>query len=223
LHVISVDGKTDKTLIAEDDVRASPLGWTAEGRLLYFYSGARPDIKEGLWSLDVASGERTFVMALPKDRLPELAPDGRRLLVRMDEGYTWFSADGHERRQVDFPGVVTPEPTPVSRPPLAPAPEPRFVRVYWAANSAEVIFRSGPDSWRIGNLDTGAVRDITVAWPTPGLTDYLLSVSPDSQWLLVEEYASGGISLLPVNHRYRLTMVNPGVFFRFVGWLPPQR
>jgi len=220
IHIISVDGKEDKTLIAEDDVEPGPLGWTADGRLLYTFSGARPDIQRGLWSLDVASGERTFVMALPANRRPELAPDGRRLLLWTEEGVTWFSADGRQRQRVDFPGVVTVKPTPTTPVLWETSPTPRIARVYWTATSAEVIFQTGPTTWRIGNLDTGAVRDITVALGSPGLIDDLLSVSPDNQWLLVSEYASGGIRLLPANSHYRITVLDKGVFFRFAGWLP---
>jgi len=218
LHAISVDGKEDKTLFAEDDAWPYLLGWTASDQFLYTLSGGRPDIQRGLWSVNVASGERAFVMALAEGELPELAPDGRRLLLWTGGGVTWFSADGRQQQRVDFPGVTVMEPTPSSIVPAALTPGPRTTRVYWTATSAEVIFQTGPTTWRIGNLDTRAVRDITVAPEPPGLTDYLISVSPDGQWLLVENYPRGGASLLKANTGVRLLLVDGN--FLFGGWLP---
>jgi len=215
IHTISVDGKEDKTLFAEDDVVLYLLGWAADGRLLCLLSSARPDIKPGLWSLDAVSGERTFITALPRGEAPQLAPDGRRLLFWTTEGFVCLSADGRERKIVEFPGIVI-----TSTDPMGTMIHKQVADVSWAASSSEVIFQTGPDSWRIGNLDTGAVRDIIVAPEPPEFRYDLISVSPDGQWLLVENYPRGGASLLKADTRIRLLLVDGS--FLFGGWLPDR-
>jgi len=218
LHIITVDGKEDRILIAEDDMWIYPLGWSSGNRMLCVLS--KPDVGRELWTVDAVTGSLEFVTALPEQELPSLSPDGQRLLIRTAGGADWLSVDERERRTVAFAGVSTTMPTP-----NVPLYSPEFATVtadiYWAS-AAEVIFQTGLTTWRIGNLDTGAVRDVTVA-PTlrPSDEDQLLSVSPDMNWLAVRNYSRDGLHLLKANSRVRIPIGEKGIYF--VGWLSGSR
>jgi len=197
LHSISADGTKDKTLVTETMASIYPLGWSVDGKMIYY---DRSNRGHELWAVD-ADGERLpqFVNSLFSGwGVVGFSPDGTKLTIyTQEEGLVLLSSDGQERR------VLSPPSEPFSG--------------IWSADSKEII---GP-YWnklqlRALNVNTRAARDLI----TPQLTDddRLISISPDGQWLAVRSYARGQIYLLWIGTNLRVEVPMTGIA-SFGGWI----
>lgn len=208
LHVVAADGSWGKALIADDTESPHLIGWSPDGKVLY---GRLTGQGCGLWTVDMA-GNRTFITLMhtkPVHLRPLLSPDRKKMIfttyspLGIYEGLVYLSVDGREKRGVDIN---------LEKP---------WNFGGWVSND-ELILHIGLARYRILNVHTMAYRDITVAVrPSDGGSDYFLSMSPDGQWLVMENYPKGGASLLQANSQVRITIT--GNWFLFLGWLTNGR
>ncbi|MBC7265337.1 MAG: PD40 domain-containing protein, partial [Chloroflexi bacterium] len=204
IHVVAADGSWERALIADDAESPHLIGWSPEGKVLY---GRLTSQGYELWTVDMA-GNRTFITLMhtePVHLRPLLSPDHKKMIfttyspLGIYEGLVYLSADGREKRGMD---INLEKPWNIGG---------------WVSND-ELILHIGLARYRIMDVHTMAYRDITVAARLPdGGSDYFLSMSPDGQWLVMENYPKGGASLLQANSQVRITIT--GNWFLFLGWL----
>ncbi len=204
LHVVAADGSWTEALVADDAEKPALIGWTADGKVLY----SRPVGQgEELWTVDVA-GNRTLITLMHTEPIvvyPRLSPDHRKMIYVMydysgvTKGLVYLSVDGHDKRGIDF---------------IDPETARRFIG--WASND-EIILHIGLAQYRILDVQTGACRDITVS-PAPNAeSDSFLSMSPDGEWLVTENYPKAGADLLKINSQVRVRITDNWLLF--LGWL----
>jgi len=204
LHIAAADGSWDRALIADDVEKPALIGWTPDGRVLY----SRP-VGQGqeLWTVGVA-GDRTLITLMHTEPVivyPQLSPDRRKMIyVTQDysgvtQGLAYLSVNGRDKRSIDF---------------IDPDTARRFIG--WASND-EIILHTGLAQYRILDVQTGAYRDITVS-PAPDTeSDSFLSMSPDREWLAMENYPKAGADLLKINSQVRVRITDNWLLF--LGWL----
>ena len=203
IHTVATDGAGDKALIVDDTADSvAPLGWSPDGRRL-FYQRSTPGIGYELWAVD-ANGETPpqFVSFLfPGWGVVRFSPDGTKLTIyTQEEGLVLLSSDGKERRV------------------LSPPSEP-FGGI-WSADSTEIIgsyVYKNELQLRALNVNTGATRTLITA-PLTDISDSLLAISPDRQWLALKSYRGGQIYLLWFGTNLRLEVPTTGIA-SFVGWI----
>ncbi|MBC7264608.1 MAG: hypothetical protein H5T64_09695, partial [Chloroflexi bacterium] len=195
LHSISADGAKDKTLVTEAMVSIYPLGWSADGKLIYYDRISRG---HELWAVD-ANGERPPQHIMPLPDQYKFSPDGTKLIIYTpEEGLVILSTDGRERRT------------------FVP-PEQAFGGI-WSSDGTEFIGRRGWElQLRAANVATGATRVLVTAQLTD-ISDDLLAISPDHQWLAIQGYGKGEIYLLWIGTDLRLEVPKMGIA-TFVGWI----
>jgi Tol biopolymer transport system component len=200
IHTVATDGTGDKALVVDDTADSiTPLGWSSDGRMLY-YARIVPGTGHELWAVD-ADGERPpqFASSLFSGwGVVRFSPDGTKLTIySQEEGLVLLSSDGQERR------VLSPPSEPFSG--------------IWSADSTEIIGHYWDRlQLRAVNVNTRAARDLI----TPQLTDRdrLISTSPDGQWLALQIYGSGRISLLWIGTSVRVEVSETGIL-SFIGWI----
>ncbi|MBC7264610.1 MAG: hypothetical protein H5T64_09705 [Chloroflexi bacterium] len=203
IHTIATDGTDDKALVVDDTADSvAPLGWSPDGRQL-FYQRSTPGIGYELWAVD-ANGETPpqFVSFLfPGWGVVRFSPDGAKLTIyTQEEGLVLLSSDGKERRV------------------LSPPSEP-FGGI-WSADSTEIIgsyVYKNELQLRALNVNTGATRVLVTAQLTD-ISDDLLAISPDHQWLALKGYRRGEIDLLWIGTNLRVEVPAKGIA-SFVGWI----
>ena len=199
-------GRKWRLLEINYDVSLSPIGWSADGRELYYAYGARGEkgYDYQLWAISPEGKEAHKILTLGNEPVPlTLSPDGSKLLIGTHEGITWISADGRDRR------VIT---------------QPRWgFTAIWAPSGHELVVswwepnRSEMDVKAI-NIHTMSVQELGVIKPVGNWQ--LLALSPDYHWLAAYHYYSGLYWIhLPTGMSVPVSSPLKGNCI-FVAWVP---
>ena len=198
IHTVATDGTGDKALVVDDTADSvTPRGWSPDGRMLYF-DRMVPGTGHELWAVD-ANGERPPQRIMPLPDQYKFSPDGTKLMIYTpEEGLVILSTDGRERT------IFLP-------------PEEAFGGI-WSSDGVEFIGRQGRDpQFRAANVATGAARVLVTAQLTD-ISDRLLAISPDRQWLALKSYRGGQIYLLWIGTSVRVEVTTTDIA-SFVGWI----
>ncbi len=96
-------GQKQHLVQANADEDLSVLGWSTEGRELYYI---RSMPQYGLWTIVPSSGESHVIVTLGNEPvLPILSPDGSKFLISTPEGLAWISATGQARQAISAPSL----------------------------------------------------------------------------------------------------------------------
>lgn len=168
-------GEKQRLLEAQDDLPLNVLGWSADGRELY-YVLAQGDDAYQLWATSREGQDTRRIVSGSNAVLgvPILSPDGSKFLVGTSEGVAWLSADGRDQQvitqpQQGFTAIWAPN-------------SQDLVVSYWNSDYSEMVVQSI-------NLYTRSTRNLGSIRP---IGDWrLLAISRDYQWLAAYHYYSG--------------------------------
>lgn len=168
-------GEKRRLLEAQDDLPLSVLGWSADGRELY-YVLAQGDDAYQLWATSREGQDTRRIVSGSNAVLgvPLLSPDGSKFLVGTSEGVAWLSTNGRDQQ------VIT-QPQQGFTAIWAPNSQDLIVS-YWNSDYSEMVVQSI-------NLYTRSTRNLGSIRP---IGDWqLLAISRDYQWLAAYHYYSG--------------------------------
>ncbi len=194
---VAPSGGGEPRLLVADDLLRQVLGWSQGGESL-FYEHVSPGVGYELWA--VATNIRISpqrMLLLPEHYA--FSPDGTRLLAYdAEEGFIVLSVDGKNRK------VLVP-------------PDQAFGGI-WSVDGTEFIGRQGwKGQFRALDVDTAATRMLVTA-SLKEVSDTVLSVSPDRQWILIQSQSYGELYLLQVGSTLRIDVPGTGPM-NFVGWI----
>lgn len=168
-------GEKRRLLEAQDNLLLKVLGWSADGRELYYVLAQEDDAYQ-LWATS-REGQDTRRIVSGSNALwgvHLLSPDGSKFLVGTSEGVAWLSISGRDQR------VIT-QPQQGFTAIWAPNSQDLIVS-YWSSDYSEMVVQSI-------SVYTGSTRNLGSIRP---IGDWqLLAISPDYQWLAAYHYYSG--------------------------------
>ncbi len=94
-------GEKRRLLETEPDVPLSVLGWSADGRELYYSLSVPREAGYAyeLWAVGQRGQDAHRIASLGSEPVsPILSPDGSKFLIGTPEGVAWISADGRTRQ-----------------------------------------------------------------------------------------------------------------------------
>ncbi|MCR4406542.1 MAG: hypothetical protein NUW24_06435 [Anaerolineae bacterium] len=198
-------GEKRQLLEPELDVPLNVLGWSADGRELYYMLGVSQEIgyEYELRAVDRSTRSARKIAPLGSEPgLPILSPDGSKLLISTPEGVAWISADGKERGSILEQGH----------------------QAFWGPEVNEVIVGQVDEKEPLYhlqsiNIHTQIARDLaTFAIPGPGGWRPL-ALSSDRQWLAAYLYQTGLYWIhLPTGTMVPVPSQDRRVIF--VAWVP---
>jgi len=206
-RIVDVSSGADSLLVADAVERLSawPLGWSADGRWLYY---PRSRIGEGgeLWAVDQQGAKPHMVAFLGRVPMPLLSPSGDKLLFASPQEVSWSSLDGREKQSIPASWLG------------------RGSQVLWAPESKEVILGQIDEKqplYHLKSIDisTQSVHELaTFGIPGPGGWQ-LLALSSDRQWLAASLYQTG---LHWIHFPTGTIIPVPGPWATFAAWVPRE-
>lgn len=205
-------GEKRRLLETNPDMPLSVLGWSADGRELYYSISVPRETGYGyeLWAVGQSGQEAHRITPVDHEPVPLImAPDGSKLLIRTSEGWAWMSADGQTRQDIPMP------------------PWRQRCGLIWSTSENEVVLcqvdeQQPIERMKVVNLHTGATRVLgSFGVPSSGIPFSPLAVSPDMQWIAT---SADGIHYwvhLPTGMIVTVPRPNRGSVLH-VAWIPKQ-
>ena len=172
-------GKKWRLLEINYDVSLSPIGWSADGRELYYAYGAKGEkgYEYQLWAISPEGKEAHKILTLGNEPVPlTLSPDGSKFLLNTPEGRAWISIDGRTRQDIPVP------------------PWRQQCGLTWSINKDELILcevdeKEPIEHIKVLNLQTGEKRVlVSFRFPSNHTPFSPIAVSPDMQWMAAGTY-----------------------------------
>ncbi len=205
-------GEKRRLMEANPDMPLSALGWSADGRELYYSISVPRETGYGyeLWAIGQSGQEAHGITPVDHEPVPLiLAPDGSKLLIRTSEGWAWMSADGQTRQDIPMP------------------PWRQRCGLIWSTNGNEVVLcqvdeQRPIEHIKIVNLHSGAARVLgSFRVPSSGIPFSPLAVSPDMQWIITSADGIHYWGHLPTGMIVTVPRPNRGSVLH-VAWIPRQ-
>jgi len=205
-------GEKRRLLETGPDMPLSILGWSADGRELYYSISVLRETGYGyeLWAVGQSGQEAHRITPVGHEPVPlVLAPDGSKLLVGTSEGWAWMSADGQTRQDIPMPSWR------------------QRCGLIWSANENEVVLcqvdeQQPIEHIKVVNLRTGATRGLgSFGVPSSGIPFSPLAVSPDMQWITTSADGIHYWGHLPTGMIVTVPRPNRGSVLH-VAWIPRQ-
>jgi hypothetical protein len=172
-------GKKWRLLEINYDVSLSPIGWSADGRELYYAYDAKGEkgYEYQLWAISPEGKEAHKILTLGNEPVPlTLSPDGSKFLLNTPEGRAWISIDGRTRQDIPVP------------------PWRQQCGLTWSINKDELILcevdeKEPIEHIKVLNLQTGEKRVlVSFRFPSNHTPFSPIAVSPDMQWMAAGTY-----------------------------------
>jgi dipeptidyl aminopeptidase/acylaminoacyl peptidase len=138
--------------------------WFPDGHTILFVRGDQP--AASLWTVDASGrGARRLARAPSGAMLPDVSPDGRRIIYADQYGYVRLvRSDGTGGRSIGRSG-------------------PTGFEARWSPDGKQVAFVGGAGKLQVLTLAGGAVHEVHAGDDQPGAFAW----SPDGRWLAVSE------------------------------------
>ena len=169
-----------RLLEIEPDTSLSVLGWSANGRAIYYSRSIfqEPDKQEyELWAVDQSGRQAHKIASIGREPVPLiLSPDGSKFLIETSEGWAWISAEGQTRQDIPLPSWK------------------QRCGLIWSLKGNEVIFCQVDEQQPIEhiktyNLHTKVIQVLSsFKIPPNSIPLTPLAVSPDMQWMTALAY-----------------------------------
>jgi hypothetical protein len=164
------------------DTPVNTLGWSADGRELYYSLSVPREIgyEYEIWAVSQSGQNAHRIISLGNEPgSPVLSPDGSKFLIGTPQGLIWMSADGRTQQNIPLP------------------PWNQWCGLIWSPAKDEVIICQVDDQRPIEhiralNIQTGASSRLSsLALRPDGKSFGPLYVSPDKQWMVTYVYNDG--------------------------------
>jgi hypothetical protein len=201
-------GEITRLLPIEADTEVTLLGWSTNGRKVYYLHRA-PGREYELWVIEPDGHSAYPITSLGAEMPPylSLSPDGSKFLIGTPQGLVWMSADGRTQQNI-----------PVSS-------WKQRCGLFWSNIMDEIVICQLNDQRPIEhirtlNIQTGASSELgSLEIPPNGNPFGSLAISPDNRWMTAYVYLDGFYWIhLSTGTIVPIPSQNRRVFF--VAWVP---